>query len=219
MKNRNYIRLIVGVLGFASVLAVAVILWIVLATNNLPESQVAARAATVGVTSTPVLPTPTVPAKPTPTLAAGEEINLPFSKRVDIKVVKASFPPPISKETALKALRYRQNAVGLWDLDKSTAEGKPITVTAVFGLVTEGRPGPSGWSGMRNIGGVNCQLEGECTLTGQVLDHLEDRPMWVIDIEGVYQPFAGDPSIPNNHVVYGIDVQTLERIGFGPYKS
>ncbi len=215
MKNGNYTRLIVGVLGFASILAIGALIWSILATNNLPESQVAAREATI----TPLPPKPTETAKPTPSLAVGQEINLPFKGKISVKVVKDSFPPPISKETAIKALRYRQNAVDMWDLDKSTMNGKPITVTAVFGLVTEGRPGPSGWSGMRNIGGVNCKLEGECTLTGQVLDHLEDRPMWVIDIEGVYQPFAGDPSIKNNHVVYGIDVQTLERIGFGPYKS
>jgi len=210
-------------ISLLAIIVLSIIAVGVIATLPAPSNPtIAAGIVSIATSSTPTPDTTFVlpPAKPTPTLAAGQEIILPFNKKVDIKVVQASFPAPISKEIAIRALRYRQNAVDMWDLNKSTVSGKPITVTAVFGLVTDGKPGPNGfWSGSVNVGIENCQLEGECVLTGQVLDHMENRPMWVIDIEGINQPFAGGPSIINNHVVFGIDAQTLQRFNFGPYKS
>ena len=48
---------------------------------------------------------------------------------------------------------------------------------------------------MLNIGVETCSVDGKCTPTGEVLDHLENRSMWILDMEGVSQPGAGNPAV------------------------
>ena len=106
--------------------------------------------------------------------------------------------------------------------------GQTILYTAYYGLVTVGYRGPNGlWAGsFLNVPISKCTVDGKCTETGEVLDHIENRPMWLIDLEidvpngGATCPPAGTPCPKprdNNHQVNLVDAQTLMFIGGADY--
>lgn len=150
----------------------------------------------------------TVQPSPTPTLstdaqvAVGQAYDRPYSKKgIDIKVVKVATPPLISQEEAVQALTNLLGGKPFGNL------GSSITMTATYGLVTEGFAGPSGWNGE-----LNFHLS-----DGEVLDHIENRLMWVLDYGGVSVPIAGQSCSqagtctvppPDDHAIYLIDAAT-----------
>jgi len=82
-------------------------------------------------------------------------------------------------------------------------QGKTVTVAAWYGLGTVGHPGDAGkpWLGRRNI-----PLK-----DGTLLDHIQHRPMWIIDYGNMVAYGAGAPKKPApvyNHTVYLVDAQT-----------
>lgn len=216
--------------GFVLVTLIICVL-LVLVTNNRNKTQVAAsQQPNVVVSVTPAIPTVTptqitsaapitFEATATPQIVPGQPISLPYSSLLGVKAVQPSDLPLHSSDIALQTLRAHLNLVEYWDLKNSTSDGRPITVTTTFGLVTEGYRGPDGgWGGMVNIPLRDCTIAAVCTDTGKKLDHLENRPMWLIDIEGVSLPSAGGSNAKKtNHVVYGIDDLNLDMYGFGAY--
>jgi hypothetical protein len=108
---------------------------------------------------------------------------------------RAPTPPTFSEQEAIQIARSNSGA----------PQELGNQVTAVFGLATFGRPGGPGlpWLGSRNVRLPN----------GQVLDHIEKRPMWIVDFGNV----DGDSGVSrsptstaprHNHIVYAVDVQT-----------
>ena len=77
-------------------------------------------------------------------------------------------------------------------------EGQAVNVTAAYGIGTFGHSGGPGqpWIGDRNV-----PLKG----TNTVLDHIENRPMWILDYGNV---IAYGTQATFNHAVYAIDIQT-----------
>ena len=168
-----------------------------------------------------VIPTAPVVIQGTASVSVGasQVISLPYFSALNLSAIKPISPPLHSADIALQIVKGDDDS---WDLANSTIAGKPVTITITYALVTEGYMGPSGkWSGMVNIHLRNCTVKGVCTDTGKVLDHLENRPMWLIDIEGVSQPVGGPvpntTPIPQNHIVFGIDDLDLEYFNFGGY--
>jgi len=76
--------------------------------------------------------------------------------------------------------------------------GKPVTVTAAYGLGTFGHwdPVAGAW-----IGDLHIPLKG----TDIVLDHIEHRPMWILDYGNVV---AYGSQTTFNHAVYAVDEET-----------
>lgn len=216
---------------------------------SLPTTrQSTAIPATIPVTRPVVIETPAIilaiPASPAITPAVttlpptGEAaINQPkpqaYSQRLlslGIKVVPAVGPPIISQETALKVLFSRLNPKDSFIISDSQVviNGTVIPFRATYGLVTVGGPGPNGgWAGsFLNAPLSNCTLDGKCTPTGEVLDHIENRPMWLIDLE-ITVPVGGQTCPPAstpcsrppdpNHQVDLLDAQTLSLFGGASY--
>ncbi|HMM42205.1 MAG TPA: hypothetical protein PKA95_09915 [Thermomicrobiales bacterium] len=138
---------------------------------------------------------------PTAIPAAGQPYpDNPAFAGQDLTIIRTDAPPLISQADAMDAvsrLGVPWGQGGEW-------EGREVTVAATYGLVTAGRPGEDGkpWVGLRNIPLPD----------GTTLDHIEDRPMWVIDYGNTYFVGAGCPECtppPDyNHSVYLIDAAT-----------
>ncbi len=193
-------------------------------TGEVPIQPNAAAATTTPITATPTIATalPTSPivnqGTASVTVSVDQMIPLPYGSSLGVKAIKPSSPPIHPSDIVLQALRARLNGVDAWNHTASTIDGKPVTVTTTFGLVTEGYKGPDGrWAGMLNIPLRNCTVTAICTNTGKVMDHVENRPIWLIDIEGINQPNAGAGGKLTNHVVFGIDDQSLDMFNFGKY--
>lgn len=103
--------------------------------------------------------------------------------------------------------------------------GKTVAINATHGRATFGfaadtskvkaprggqfTGGCAGWLGTCNIPVQQCVKGQGCTLTGQVIPRLENRPMWIIDYGNIVFPTSGRPA---NHAVYAIDDQTRSVI-------
>lgn len=86
-----------------------------------------------------------------------------------------------------------------------TWENMPVTIQAYYGLATFGGLGFNGvWEGERNIP----------LPSGEVLDHIEGRPMWIIDYGNTTFVAGGCPDCPEppdyDHSVYAVDAATGE---------
>jgi hypothetical protein len=77
-------------------------------------------------------------------------------------------------------------------------QGQVVSLAASYGIGTFGHPGGPGqpW-----IGDVNIPLKG----TSTVLDHIENRPMWILDYGNIV---AYGSQATFNHAVYAVDIQT-----------
>ncbi len=128
------------------------------------------------------------------TPAVGEVIALPSSESGELTLVRTDKPAAFSQQEAMRIVRDSGVPFGLggeW-------LGRPITVSAAYGLGTFGRPGGPGlpWLGDRNI-----PLKG----TDVVLDHIENRPMWILDYDNAY---AHGTQVDFKHAVYAVDEET-----------
>lgn len=148
---------------------------------------------------------PAAVATEAPTPAAGARIALPKgvsrpdASSAEITLIATNLPPPISQREAMQAVADYGVPWGLG----GQYQGKTVTVTAWFGLATLGRPGAAGkpWVGRRNIPLKN----------SDVLDHIENWPMWIIDYGNTVAYGGGTPAQPApvyNHTVYLVDAQT-----------
>ena len=133
--------------------------------------------------------------------AADEVLPLPGNPHDPDRgtLLRTSAPPLISRQEALHLIH---NGGAPWALG-GQYEGETVTIRAEYGLVTLGRPGEHGrdWLGDRNIP----------LPTGEVLDHIERRPMWIVDYGNVIAYGSGCPRCPPpifNHIVYAVDAQT-----------
>ena len=89
------------------------------------------------------------------------------------------------------------------------AAGNTLTLDAAYGLVTEGSSSSAGWMGHRYL-----------TLKdGEVLDHIENRLMSVLEFSGVnilwevWIVVKGQPcTVPHslNHALYLIDAKAMQ---------
>jgi hypothetical protein len=212
----------------------------------LPQSEYGAPGTvlstitpTVTPTSSQILtPTPKNPTTPqttpasdvtiiTPSGKAGEKILAPFEVHVPISVLS-------TLETPIASLQKARTAVfndGMsWALG-GTFNGKIVTLTAVFGLVTLGAPNnggnKQGWLGPQNINIPTCSSDGKCIPSDTTLAHIENRPMWVLDFGNTDQPAAGQACFTTpcptpqifNHSVYTIDDQSGAIITIDFYTS
>ena len=188
-------------------------------TTNPPATPAPTLAATFTLALTPLQsagePGLTVIS---PTVAVGELIPVPFSWRVPISVYRAADPPLISLE---KARTVVMNNGMDWAFG-GFLNGKRVTLTAVYGLVTLGGPNTGGnkqgWLGPQNIPLSTCDTHGTCVPNGTVLPYVEKRPMWVLDYGNTDFPALGPACMTTpcptptifTHSVYTIDGQTGE---------
>jgi hypothetical protein len=88
--------------------------------------------------------------------------------------------------------------------------GQTVSMDAAAGLATVGYRSENGqWLN----GPLNMPLS-----DGTTLDHIEDRPVWILDYRTASTAIPGDPlATPTNHVVYIIDIETrtiLQVLGY-----
>ena len=167
---------------------------------------------TVAIAATPTPPpssTPTGITIVTPEVAIGEKIPLPLlSFGTDI-VVRRTDATPLA---TLQEVRQALNDRGLDFAVTGKFEDKPVTLIAVYGLVTMGGPTADGkaWLGMQNVSLPN----------GMILPHIENRLMWVLDFGNTNFPAAGPACMSDpcptpqifNHSVYTFDAETKTLI-------
>ncbi|HUZ02869.1 MAG TPA: hypothetical protein VMU89_21215 [Thermomicrobiaceae bacterium] len=137
-------------------------------------------------------PTPTAADQPTP--AIGGVIALPASQSGDLTLVRTTRSPTFSQQAAMQLVEDLGVPFGLG----GDYLGKPVTVTAAYGLGTFGHwdPVAGAW-----IGDLHIPLKG----TDIVLDHIEHRPMWILDYGNVV---AYGSQTTFNHAVYAVDEET-----------
>lgn len=224
MLNRKMALLIVAV--FCVVVLAAVIVIGIINNNNKAKQQL--------FTSLPAYATATANATQ---VAVGQEYNKLYTKVLKIKVIRVAEPPLVSLNTVIQMLYNRVDGKRESLLGKGDVIGedtnKPITLDAVYGLVTVGEPDSQGvWQGpLQHLGLAKCDINANCNPTGQNLNHIENRLMWILDYIGDYPVEAGPPyplpgcehkSCPPEDLtpptVYGhrvllVDAQYLELLG------
>lgn len=159
------------------------------------------------------------------TLAATPDSYEQLLLSLGVKVVKPGGPPIVAMETALKAIFARSEDTNTLTIssDKIVVNGQVIRFRATYGLVTVGGSGPDGgWGGsFLNERLSDCTHSGQCQPTGETLDHIENRPMWLFDLE-VMVPNGGAtclpvgtcaPPVDNNHQIDLVDAKTLTFFG------
>jgi len=138
----------------------------------------------------------------------------------DFTFVGATNAPRISSLDAQNALADEGVPWALGGTFPSQS-GASVTITAIYGVATLGRPidtstfvfpngqGATGgcinWAGPCNLPVYKCVRGAPCTLTADVIPRLENRPAWVVDVGGA--TFYGS-QISYNHTVYLVDEET-----------
>lgn len=144
---------------------------------------------TLGVVQTPavVAPTPIVLGTP----SADELIPVAAGANVDLTLVRMAELPLLTQEQAIRSI----HDLGVpFALSKDWL-GQDVTITATYGLATFGYRSHEGaeWVGFRSA----------LLSTGELLDHVERRPMWIIEYNVV---FNEDPLL--SHTAYAVDALT-----------
>ncbi len=131
---------------------------------------------------------------PVATPAVGEVIPLPASTPGGLTLVQTDKVPAFSQQEAMQIV----HDFGIPFALGGDWEGLQVTVSAAYGLGTFGHPGPPGmpWVGLQHV-----PLKG----TDVVLDHIENRPMWILDYGNVR---AGGSQAEFRHAVYAVDEET-----------
>lgn len=118
--------------------------------------------------------------------------RLPYN---DVTLSPGTPSPSFSQQDAMQIVK----AVGVpWALG-GTYQDQQVSVSAHYGIGTLGHADPTErvpWVGPRNV-----PIKG----TNIVLDHIADRPMWILDYGNVA---AYGTQITYNHAVYVVDEQT-----------
>ncbi|HEX2915038.1 MAG TPA: hypothetical protein VH186_29865 [Chloroflexia bacterium] len=150
-----------------------------------------------------------------PNIAVGDKVLLPLDGQgTGIKLIRTLDPPLISLQEARSAVYNRGIS---WALG-GNLNGQAVTLTAAYGLVTIGSPTATGngWLGPQNIPLSICTTDGKCSPTNAVLNHIENRPMWVLDYGNTNFPANGPACVSTpcptpqiyNHSVYTVNAQT-----------
>jgi len=171
---------------------------------------------------TPAVPgIPIVSTQVAITKTAGTVIPLPSSQTVGLKLINVTENPLIPVEVAQLSVAN----IGIsWALG-GEVDGKPIILSATYGSGTFGGYTNDGknWVGPMNFPVRNCSSDGKCTPTGQVLEHIENRLMWILDYGNAKMTAVAPPSqacksvactpVPDfNHSVYAVDALTKDVI-------
>jgi hypothetical protein len=163
-------------------------------------------AANIGDTSAA---TPTMIARQTAVTGSGLQIPLPaniasHNTTGDPVTLHATTDPPIiSQQQAMTivATRFPWGLAGTWD-------GNPITVQAWYGIGTIG----DAWHGSQHIP----------LSTGETLDRIVNRPMWLLaynNVPGIIASACWGCATPPvyTHAVYAIDGQTQSILWLASY--
>lgn len=139
-------------------------------------------------------PAPSALPAPSVTPAVGEVIPLPVSTPGGLTLIQTGKAPSFSQQEAMQIV----HDFGIPFALGGDWEGLQVTVSAAYGLGTFGHPGPSSmpWVGLQHV-----PLKG----TDVVLDHIENRPMWILDYGNVR---AGGSRAEFRHAVYAVDEET-----------
>ena len=128
----------------------------------------------------------------------GETLPLAVPAELGITVKPTRTAAPFSQDEAMQILATRGipfSTVREW-------KGEPVTVTAVYGAVTQGKRGPNGaWIGRQHV----------LLSSGMMLAQIENRPAWVLvyDHAKIAMP-AGDQVAVLSHTLYVIDAETQD---------
>ena len=182
-------------IGIAAVIAGAVAFDGRQSSSAPRPAALAALAADAGTpAATSAVPTavttllPTKVATPVP----GEVIILPASGPGDLTLIATDILPSITQQQAMQAVYDMGVPWGLGD----SYEGKTPVISATFGLATFGSQAPDGqWVGLRNIP----------LPSGEMLDHIESRPVWIVDYGNTVA--YGSQAVFSN-TVYAVDTAT-----------
>lgn len=230
MRSSLFFRL--GLFGvLITILGVVAIIGVALFSTKQPPSpdrisQPTAESVVVNTPAISVLPTSSPLATPTPAVTSpvspliinnptnivvGEVIQLPdqlYSRGGGFTLRRTDKLPVLSVD---QALDYNAGAPwergGLWN-------GEQVSVTVTFGSGSLGSLQADGsWHASFNPPEFTCTALRKCTPTGKTLQRVENRPMWVIDYEGLRD--CGSVGC-DNHTVYIIDDLTgVLFYGFG----
>ena len=242
MEKKRVLNIVLGLVAFAALVVVGVAAFNpgppappVAARPTLPPTAAPASPTPTSLTTAPATATPKPPATLTPpvttstpgsfpTITNGPEYPPQFAQ-AGLFIRPVAGTPLVSRETALKAMIPRSpgDTFTIVSDHQIVINGRTILYTAYYGLVTDGFRGPDGrWAGsFLNIPLRDC-TKGECKPTGETLDHIENRPMWLFDLQITVAlshatcPPAGTPcaeTIDPNHEVNLVDAQTLMFIG------
>ena len=150
-----------------------------------------------------------------------DAFNLSRHTNLSLRFTKAA--PLITQQEAMQVVR---DSGVVWGLG-GDFQDKPVTVRALYGQLTLGRPEDTlgldtgdnqqalssecaGWVGPCNVPVKRC-IEDNCQNTGKVINRIENRPYWIIDYGNTIISHSGCPTClaqaPYNHTVYAIDAQ------------
>lgn len=218
MRRKLYIQVLLLTVAIIAIGTVVTVGFIV-ANSQTNSSTAITTPQGLGATAVVITPTlaPTVGVPNlkvlTPTVAIGDIIKLPSGMDADLKLLRASVAPSLLPQEALDIVYDKGVPWGRGGQHK----GKIVTITAAFGTATIGRPLPNGaWGGIQNIAVETCNA-GKCTSTGQILDRIENRAMWILDYENLdssdflRQPAPCGVTIQcriHNRSAFAVDVQT-----------
>jgi hypothetical protein len=151
----------------------------------------------------------------TPTATAVSDTQIPIPAEIanhnttgePVTLRSVSEPPLITQQQAMEivAKDFPWGHGGTW-------EGKEVTVQARYGLGSIGYEGAHGW-----LGDLHIPLP-----SGQVLDHIENRPMWLLAYSNVPGIIASAcwgcaPPPVYTHDVYAVDAQSQSIIWLASY--
>lgn len=106
-------------------------------------------------------------------------------------LVRTDQPPVLSEADAVEVIRSYGIPVN------QQFGGRQISCIATYGIGTIGHAVAGGfWSGAQNF-----PIKG----TDKLLDHVENRPLWVVDCDNVY---GGGSRAIFKHAVHVVDAQT-----------
>lgn len=150
------------------------------------QTDMAVPAGTIAATETPhaaITPFPT---------EVGQIIPLVSSSGADLTLVRTEAPELISREDAIQAVAD----LGVPFAHGGEWRGNELSISATYGVGTFGAwdAAANTWEGPRNL----------LLPDGQILDHVEDRPMWILEYRNA--TFDGDP--PLSHTAYAVDAHT-----------
>ncbi|HLI51163.1 MAG TPA: hypothetical protein VKU87_05165 [Thermomicrobiaceae bacterium] len=195
---------IIGIVA-AVIIGIALIHWNDKGPGSSRSTAESAPAA-ASPNMTAALSTPSQNA-PTPSIPVGGLIPLASASPGELSLRLTDEAPLITEQQAKQAIAK----IGVpWALADNSSSSS-VRVRATYGVGTFGQPGVNGapWIGDRNIPLPD----------GERLDHVEGRPMWIIDYKGPKAYGGGCPGCPPDvydHTVYAVDGQsdTVLKIWF-----
>jgi hypothetical protein len=205
------------ILGLLAVFAIVILHGRVEATGTIVSAATASPMDSfIGTPTGTGLATVVEQVDATPTATAVSDTQIPIPAEIanhnttgdPVTLRSVSEPPLITQQQAMEivAKDFPWGHGGTW-------EGKHVTVQAWYGL------GSIGYADSRGnwLGSLNIPLP-----SGQILDHIENRPMWLIaygNVPGIIASACwGCATVPvYTHDVYAVDAQSRSVIWLASY--